>query len=148
RGNLAAVTDEAKRLQAVAEAPEAAQPALGEDLHALALIGLGEAEYWTARFEDANRHLQQGGALARRIGRAYLEFTGLAHQAAAQLYSSAVRAAERGRQAAELGERHGWTDDPAVAVASTVMGLVLVGQARQDEAEAWVQRAERTITAE
>jgi LuxR family maltose regulon positive regulatory protein len=48
----------------------------------------------------------------------------------------------------ELAERHGWTDDPAIGVASTILGLVLVGQARQDEAEAWVQRGERTITVE
>jgi len=156
RGNLPAVTDEAQRLQAMAEAPEAAQydsapatrAALGEDLHALALISLGEAEYWTARFEDASRHLERGIALARRIGRPYLEFTGLAHQAAAQLYRSYARATERGRQAVELAERHGWTDDPAFGVASTTLGLVLAGQARQDEAEAWVRRAERTITAE
>jgi LuxR family transcriptional regulator, maltose regulon positive regulatory protein len=156
RGNLPAVTDEARRLQAMAEAPEAAQydlapatrAALGEDLHALALISLGEAEYWTARFEDANRHLERGIALARRIGRPYLEFTGLAHQAAAQLHRSYAQAAEHGRQAVELAERHGWTDDPALGVASTILGLVLAGQARPDEAEAWVQRAERTITAE
>jgi LuxR family maltose regulon positive regulatory protein len=156
RGNLLAVTDEAQRLQAMAEAPEAPQydlapatrAALGEDLHALALISLGEAEYWTVRFEDASRHLEHGIALARRIGRPYLEFTGLAHQAAAQLYRSHARAAELGRQAVELAERHGWTDDPALGVASTILGLVLVGQARPDEAEAWVQRGERTITAE
>jgi LuxR family transcriptional regulator, maltose regulon positive regulatory protein len=156
RGNLLAVTDEARRLQAMAEAPEAAQydvapatrAALGEDLHALALISLGEAEYWTARFEDASRHLERGIALARRIGRPYLEFTGLAHQAAARLYHSYARAAERGRQAVELAERHGWTNDPAFGVASTILGLVLASQARPDEAEAWVQRAERTITAE
>ena len=156
RGNLLAVTDEAQRLQAMAEAPEAAQydlapatrAALGEDLHALALISLGEAEYWTVRFEDASRHLERGIALARRIGRPYLEFTGLAHLAAAQLYRSHARAAELGRQAVELAERHGWTDDPALGVASTILGLVLVGQARQDEAEAWVRRGERTITAE
>jgi LuxR family transcriptional regulator, maltose regulon positive regulatory protein len=156
RGNLLAVTDEAQRLQAMAEAPEAAQydlapatrAALGEDLHALALISLGEAEYWTARFEDASRHLEHGIALARRIGRPYLEFTGLAHQAAARLYHSYARAAERGRQAVELAERHGWTGDPAFGVASTILGLVLASQARPDEAEAWVQRAERTITAE
>ena len=109
RGNLLAVTDEAQRLQAMAEAPEAAQcdlapatrAALGEDLHALALISLGDTEYWTVRFEDASRHLERGIALARRIGRPYLEFTGLAHRAAAQLYHSYARAAECGRQAVE-----------------------------------------------
>ena len=146
RGNLLAVTDEAQRLQAMAEALDATQPALGEDLRALALISLGDTEYWTARFEDASRHLERGIALARRIRRPYLEFTGLAHLAAAQLYRSLARAAEHGRQAVELGERHGWTDDSAFGVASTILANILVGQGRQDEAEAWVQRAERTIT--
>ena len=111
RGNLQAVAEEAQRLQAMAEAPDAAQPALGEDLRALALISLGSTEYWTARFEEAERHLEQGVALARRIGRPFLEFTGLAHQAAVELYRSFARAAERSRQAVELAERHGWTDE-------------------------------------
>ena len=82
RGNLPAVAEEARRLQAMAEAPEAAQPGLGEELRALALISLGSTEFWAARFEEAERHLEQGVALARRIGRPYLEFTGLAYQAA------------------------------------------------------------------
>ena len=44
RGNLPAVAEEAQRLQAMAEAPDAAQPGLGEELRALALISLGSAE--------------------------------------------------------------------------------------------------------
>src|SRR5262249_56524357 len=75
RGNRPAVAEEAGRLQAAAEAPEAAQPALGEELRALALISLARTDYWAARFEDAERYLEQGVALARRIGRPYLEFT-------------------------------------------------------------------------
>jgi hypothetical protein len=47
-----------------------------EDLRALALVSLGIAELWAARFEEAGRHLEDGVALARRIGRPYLEFTG------------------------------------------------------------------------
>src|SRR6266567_4046145 len=86
RGNPPAVAEEARRLQAVAEAPDAARPGLGEDLRALALINLGIAEYGTARFEEAEPHLEQGVALARRIGRPYLEFTGLAHQAAIEIF--------------------------------------------------------------
>src|SRR5262249_24542745 len=79
RGNRPVVAEEAGLLQAAAEAPEAAQPALGEELRALALISLGSAEYWAARFEDAELYLEQGVALARRIGRPYLEFTGLVY---------------------------------------------------------------------
>src|SRR5262249_22229529 len=148
RGNLRAVADEAKRLQAIAEAPEAAQPALGEDLHALALISIGEAEYWAARFENAERYLQQGVALARRIARPYLEFTGLVYAAVIEFYGSASLAVEHGRQAAELAERHGWTDEPGAGFASLTVGAVLVWQARLEGAEPWIQRAGRTVRGE
>ena len=110
RGNLPEVAEEAQRLQAAAEAPEAARPGLGEELRALALINLGITEYGAARLEEAERHLEQGVALARRIGRPYLEFTGLAYQVAVDVFRSFARAAERSRQAVELAERHGWTD--------------------------------------
>jgi LuxR family maltose regulon positive regulatory protein len=81
RGDLRAVAEEAQRLQAMAEVPEAVQSGIGEDLRALALISLGITEYWTARLDDAERHLEQGVALARRIGRPFLEFGGLAYLA-------------------------------------------------------------------
>ena len=81
RGNLRAVTDEASRVQALAVAPGAARPGLGEDLRALAFISLGTAEFWAASFGDAVAHLEHGIALARRIGRPYLAFSGLSSQA-------------------------------------------------------------------
>jgi len=148
RGDLPVVAEEARRLQAAAETPDAARPGLGEDLRALALINLGIAEYATARFEEAEPHLEQGVALAGRIGRPYLEFTGLAHQAAIEIFRSFARAAERGRQAVELAERHGWTDDPAAGIAYAMLAGALVSQGRPDEAEPWVQRAERTVRAD
>jgi LuxR family transcriptional regulator, maltose regulon positive regulatory protein len=149
RGNLPAVLEEARRLRDMAEAPDAARPGLGEELRALALVSLGTAEYGAARFEEAGRHLERGVELARRIGRPYLEFTGLAHQAAVEIFrASSARASERGRQAIELAERHGWTDDPAAGIAYQTVGVVLVCQGRPDEAEPWVQHAERTIRAE
>jgi LuxR family maltose regulon positive regulatory protein len=156
RGNLSAVAEEARRLRAVAEAPDAAQydlaPAaragLGEDLRALALINLGIAEYGAARFGEAEPHLEQGVTLAHRIGRPYLEFTGLAHQAALHVRWSFARAAERGRQAVELAERNGWTDEPPAGIAYQILGGVLVSQGRLEEAEPMVQRAERTVRAE
>jgi LuxR family transcriptional regulator, maltose regulon positive regulatory protein len=43
------------------------------------------AEIWALRFEDAERHLKQGVALARQIGRPYLELTGLTLGAHAML---------------------------------------------------------------
>src|SRR6516165_9910295 len=148
RGDRPAVAEQARRLQALAEAPEAAQAGLGEELRALALISLGSIEFWAARLEEAERHLEQGVALARRIGRPYLEFTGLAHQAGIEFFRSFARAAGRGRQAAELAERHGWTDEPAAGLASLFVGGVLTWQGRLEEAEPWIQRAERALRAE
>jgi LuxR family transcriptional regulator, maltose regulon positive regulatory protein len=147
RGDPSAVAKQARRLQALAEAPEAAQPGLGEELRALALISLGSAERWAARFEEAQRHLEQGIALARRIGRPYLEFTGLVY-AASEFLRSAGLAAEHNRQAVELAEQHGWTDEPAASLASLNVARLLVRQGRLEEAEPWIQRAERTLRAE
>ena len=147
RGDRPAVAEEAQRLATMAEGEDAAQPALGEELRALALISLGSTEYWAAG-EDAGRYLQRGLTLARRIGRPYLEFTGLAQQAAVVLYESFTRSAEHARAAVELARRHGWTSDPAFGFASGVLGAVLFWQGQLDEAEAWIQRAERTHRAE
>ena len=148
RGNLPAVAADARDLQVMAEVADAAQPGLGADLSALALISLGSTEYWSTASQDAEGYLDRGIALARQGGRPYLEFTGLAYQALHEVYHSLARAAERGRQAVELAERHGWTGDPAAGMACMAVGAVLVWQGRPDEAEPWVQRAERTLTAD
>ena len=148
RGNLPAVAKQARDLQAMAEVADAARPGLGADLTALALISLGSTEYFATASQDAGRSLDRGIALARQGGRPYLEFTGLAYRAMHEFYHSFARAAERGRQAVELAEQHGWTGDPAAGIACTAVGAVLVCQGRPDEAEPWVQRAERTLTAD
>ncbi len=168
RGNPQAVAEEAGQLEAVAEVPEAAAQYdlasaaramkragevrklyVGEELRALALVSHGGTEVWTTtRFEEAERHLEQGVALARQVGRPFLEFTGLAYLAEVEIYRSFARAAERSRQAIELAERHGWTDGPAVGVAYLTLGSVLAWQGRPEEAEPWIQRAERIVRAE
>jgi LuxR family maltose regulon positive regulatory protein len=148
RGNLAMVAGEARRLQAIADTREATQRALGEDLRAWTLICLGSAEWWANQLVEAERHLDAGVALARRIGRPYLEFTGLAYQAGIECFRPVVGAEERGRQAVELAQRHGWTDGPAVGSVSTSIGTALVWQGRFEEAEHWIQRAERVLRAD
>jgi hypothetical protein len=59
RGDVPGVVEEARRMQAAAEAPEAARPGLGEELCALALINLGAAEASAARFQKAEVHLER-----------------------------------------------------------------------------------------
>jgi len=156
RGDLPAVAEEARRLQAMADAPEGTQyelapmarAGLGEELRALALISLGSAEVWAARFEVAERRLEQGVSLARRVGRPYLEFTGLVYQASIEFFRSFAPAMEHSRQAAELAERHGWADEPTAGLASLIVGSMLTWQGRLEEAEPWMQGAERTLRAE
>jgi LuxR family transcriptional regulator, maltose regulon positive regulatory protein len=156
RGNPLAVAEEAQRLQAAAEAEGSAH--LSEDLQALALVSLGSTELWTGRYGEAYEHLELGIALARRVGRPFLELTGLARLAVAEIAGSSARSAgtggpltqtaERARQAIDLAERHGWADEPAFGVACTALGFALAWQGRPEDAETWVQHAERTLTAE
>jgi len=148
RGDLVAVAEEVQRLEALAETPDAMPPALGQELRALALINLGIAEFFTARFEQAEPHLEQGRALAHRIGRPYLEFTGLAYQASNEFFWSFERAAGYGRQAVELARLHGWTDEMTAGLTYVILGAMLAWQMRLAEAEPLIQRAERTVRAE
>jgi LuxR family maltose regulon positive regulatory protein len=148
RGNLPAVAEEARPLPAAAQAPDAVQPDLGEELRALALINLGITEVWSTQFDQAHRHLEQGVELARRIGQPFLEFTGLAYQTPLESHWSLTRATERGMQAVGLAQQHGWTDDPAAGVAYVMLANSLLWQGRPEEAEPWVWRAERSVRPE
>jgi LuxR family maltose regulon positive regulatory protein len=148
QGNLPMVPQQAQRLQDLFEAREAAQSGLGEELRALALAGLGDTEIWTGRLDQAELHLEQAVALARRIRRPYLEFIGLVYWAEMELSRWFPRAAELGGQAIELARRHGWTDETLAGQAYMTLGSALAWQGRTEEAEEWVQRSERTIRPE
>jgi LuxR family maltose regulon positive regulatory protein len=160
-GDQRARAEQAQRLLAAAEAPAAAQPMKeasdggtgrlawgGEELRTLALLEIGNAQTWTGRFEAAECHLDQAVALARRIRWPYLEFMGLAYQAEMELSRRLPRAAELSRQAIDLAERHGWTADLFAGFAALTLGSALSWQGRLDEADTWVQRAERAFRAE
>jgi LuxR family maltose regulon positive regulatory protein len=145
RGDLETVAGEAQRLLARAVT---AEPGLGGDLRALALIDLGIAEAWTARFEVADRHLGDGIALAHQIGRPYLEVTGLAHLAQLESWRSFRLGAQRSLQAIELATEHGWPDEPVAGLAYLALGVAMVTQGRLEEAEQALSQAERTVRAE
>jgi LuxR family maltose regulon positive regulatory protein len=158
RGDLTTVAGEAQRLLASAVTADPARydtaqydtgrAALGGDLRALALIDLGIAEAWTARFDQANRHLDEGIALARQIRRPYLEVTGLAHLAQLESWRSFRLGAERGLQAIELATEHGWADEPVAGLAYLALGVAMVTQGRLEDAERALSQAERTVRAE
>jgi LuxR family transcriptional regulator, maltose regulon positive regulatory protein len=145
RGDLPAVAEQAQRLLAPARAADPARFGVGEDLRALALISLGIVEVWTARFDEADRHLEQGIALARRAGRPFLEVTGLAHGAQLVSWRSFPLGAQRSRQAIELAGRHGWTEEPVAGLAYTALGMAMVAQGRLEEGERALEQAERTV---
>jgi LuxR family maltose regulon positive regulatory protein len=143
------VVQEAQRLLSLTEAADAARLGLGEDLRAAALISLGIAEIWALRFEAAERHLQQGVALAHQIGRPYLEFTGLTHRAHGMLlFRPDASQAEWSRQAIELAERHGWGEESLAGMVYAQFGIMSLYQGRLDEAEPWLERADRTLRTE
>ena len=143
RGDLPVAVEEARRLLEPAATQAAAEMGLGEELRAMALLSLGTTEFWTARFEEAERHLEQARALAQQIKRPYLEFASLVHWASAGLVRSFALASEPSRQAIELARRHGWTDDPLAGDAYLALGAALIWRGQLDEAEPWIQRAER-----
>jgi LuxR family transcriptional regulator, maltose regulon positive regulatory protein len=147
--DFAVVAEEAQRLLALTEGTDAPDLGLSEELRAAAFISLGIAEMWALRFEAAQRHLQQGVALARQIGRPHLELTGLAHRTHAMLlFRPDLAQAEWSRQAIELAERHGWGEEPLAGMAYAQVGFVLLYQGRLDESEPWLERAERILRTE
>jgi LuxR family maltose regulon positive regulatory protein len=145
RGDIKAVAEHAQWLLAPAATAGSVQPELGGDLRALALINLGIAELWTSRFDEADRHLEDGIAIAHAADRPYLEVTGLAYSAQLMSWRSFLRGAERGRQAIELANQHGWADHPVVGVAYLALGVAMVTQGRIEDAERALGQAERTV---
>jgi LuxR family transcriptional regulator, maltose regulon positive regulatory protein len=150
RNNLAAVTEEAQRLRAVADAPDTASLGLSDELRALALVNLGITEHWGAQPTAARPHLEQGITLARRIARPHLEFIGLAHLTSVDCVRSSPYAVaeERARQTIELARRHGWTDQPTAGIAYIALAAGQIWRGEHAAAADWVRRAERTLRAE
>ena len=148
RGDITAVAEEAQWLLTPTMAAGSVQSELSGDLRALALINLGIAELWTSRFDEADRHLADGIALAHEIGRPYLEVTGLAYSAQLMSWQSFPLGAERGLQAIELARQHGWADQPIAGVAYLALGVAMVTQGRLEDAEQALGRAERTVRTE
>ncbi len=148
RSDLPVVVEHAQQVLALAETPDAVRQALGEDVRAMALVSLGNAELSWQHLEEAERHLEQGIALARTIGRPFAEVSGLSQGARAAAYRSLPLAVERGTQAIELARQHGWTEHPALSSAYTGIATVMVWRGQLDEAERWLRDAEGILRAD
>jgi LuxR family maltose regulon positive regulatory protein len=123
-------------------ADESSEPiAMGSELRGVALLNLGIVETWSRRFDDAERHLSEGAALAKAIGRPYLEVACRAHQVFPTTLVSLASARERGRQAVALAERYGLGDRPILAPAFGASAFWAIWMGEFDEGERWLHRA-------
>jgi LuxR family maltose regulon positive regulatory protein len=115
--------------------------AMGSELRGVALLNLGIVETWSGRLADAERHLSEGAALARTIGRPYLEVACRAHLGFPSKLVSVATARERGLEAVALAERHGLDDRPILAPALGAVGSMALWMGEFDEGERWLRRA-------
>ncbi len=145
QGDYGSVLDEVEPLLAPAVAETASEIRLDDDAKAVALMNLGIIELWSIRSAEAQRHLQQGLDLARRIGRPYVEIACLAYLALAGGRRSFVRERERCLEAVAIAEAHGWQAEPSVCIALAAMGAAAVLEGRFAEAQYWLDRAERAL---
>src|SRR5205807_1524258 len=117
------------------------QIAMGSELRGVALMNLGIVETWSGRFDDAERHLSEGAALAQTIGRPYLEVACRAHLGFASKTVSTALARQRALEAVALAERYGLADRPILAPALWSLGGIAVWTGEFDAAEHWLRRA-------
>jgi LuxR family transcriptional regulator, maltose regulon positive regulatory protein len=148
RGNLAGVVEQVRFLTSPVTGQSDEDIALDSDLRAVALMNLGTLEAWSLALPDAERHLREGAALARQIGRPYLEVGCLAQLAFASKIHSFATTQRRCREAIALADRHGWGEEPIVAPALVTMAGTMVWTGEFDEAERWLQRTARALQAD
>jgi LuxR family maltose regulon positive regulatory protein len=149
RGNFASVVEQARILASPLTGPSDEDVALGSDLRAVALMSQGIAEVWSLARPDAleaERHLREGAALAREIGRPYLEVACLALLGFASLVLHSFATTQRHcREAITLAERYGWGAEPVIAPALMMLAATMVWTGEFDEGERWLRRTERAL---
>ena len=148
RGQLAGVVEQVRFLASPVTGPSDEDIALGNDLRAVALLNLGTVEAWSLGLPDAERHLREGAALARKIGRPYLEVSCLAQLGFASKIRPFATARQRCQEAIALAERHGWGTEPIVAPALVTLAGVMVWTGEFDEGERWLERTAQALQAD
>src|SRR3954470_8964314 len=140
-GRFTEVIEQVNLLDASISDDASERVAINSDLRAVALLNLGIVERWSRRYDDAERHLSEGAALAQAIGRPYLEVACRAHQGFPSKLVSLASARERGRQAVALAERHGLGDRPILAPALGAVAFWAIWMGELDEGERALRRA-------
>jgi LuxR family transcriptional regulator, maltose regulon positive regulatory protein len=143
RGHLTSVVEQVRFLATPVSGRSGEDIALDSDLRAVALMNLGIVEAWTLANRDSERHLREGAALARRIGRPYLEVACLAELAFASKIEPPATTRRQCREAIALAEHHGWGAEPVIAPALVNLAGTFIITGEFDDAELGLQRAGR-----
>jgi LuxR family maltose regulon positive regulatory protein len=143
RGHFDGVFEQVGGLPSPVTGRSNADVALAGDLRAVALLNIGVTEAWSLRLADSERHLLAGAALARDIGRPYLEVACLAHLGFAATVHSFAVARQRCDEAIALAARHGWDDEPVIAPAQATLAGILIWTGEFDHGDRWLDRAAR-----
>lgn len=115
------------------------------DLRVMALMNLGTVEAWTLGRSEAERHLQEGADLARRIGRPYLEVACLAQLGFATKLPDFTYSRKRCEEAIALAEEHGWGTAFILAPALVTLACAMVWMGEFDSAERILHRADQAL---
>ena len=147
RGDLPGAVEAMRSLELALDSQPPNVAGRSDEIRALALMTLGTAELWSLALGDARRHLEEGLALAQRIGRPYLEIGCLAHLGIAAPLSglSASEALDFTQRAVALAEEHGLATNPIVTLAFAIGAGSLAWLGRFEEAERWLERAELAL---
>jgi LuxR family maltose regulon positive regulatory protein len=147
RGHFGGVLEQAAALPAPPAGQTSADVALSNDLRALALLNLGVTYAWSMRLADSERYLLEGAAIARDIGRPYLEVACLAHLGFTAVGRSFALVRQRCEQAIAQAARHGWETQPVIVPAQATLGGILIWTGEFDRGEQWLNQARRTTQA-
>jgi LuxR family maltose regulon positive regulatory protein len=147
RGHFDGVFEQVGALPPPPAGQSNADVALGSDLRAVALLNLGVTEAWSLRLADSERYLREGAALARNIGRPYLEVACLAHLGFATTVHSFALARRHCEEAIAQAARHGWNAEPVIAPAQATLAAILIWTGEFHHGEQWLQRARRATQA-
>ena len=148
RAHLADVVEQAGILASPVTGQSDEDIALNNDLRAAALMNLGAVEAWSLAQPDAERHLKEGAALARKIGRPYLEVGCLGELGSLSEPHSFASAQRHCHEAIALAERHGWGAEPVIASAMATLAETMIWRGEFDEGERWLQLAARAMKAD
>lgn len=117
------------------------------DLQALGLMNLGIADGWALRLRESEEHLDRGLALARRLGRAFVEIGCLGGLGTVCVLTGRTgRAEEHLRSAIAVADRLGWSAHPVVGAAYATLATIVVDRGDLGETQELLARADPILT--